>query len=136
MTAKQERQCAAACASVTLLIALLMAVASAVHAWGRDLDGKYAQSDPAMHTWFEALRSGKGSCCSYADGMSLYDVDWDSKDGHYRVRIEDQWFDVPDEAVITEPNKDGRTIVWPIYYRSAGKPLRIEVRCFMPGARV
>ena len=37
-----------------------------------------------------------------------------AKGGHYRVRIEGEWVDVPDEAVITEPNRVGRTMVWPI----------------------
>jgi len=31
---------------------------------------------------------------------------------------------------ITEPNRAGRTMVWPIYY---GAPMRVEIRCFMPG---
>ena len=34
--------------------------------------------------------------------------------GHYRVRLEGEWYDVPDDAVITEPNRVGRTMVWPI----------------------
>jgi hypothetical protein len=37
--------------------------------------------------------------------------------------------DVPDEAVITEPNGAGRTMVWPI--RSY---LSTTIRCFMPGS--
>ncbi len=63
----------------------------------------------------------------------LSDVDWDSKDGHYRVRIEDEWWDVPDEAVLTVPNRAGKTMVWPVYNRSMDGPLRIEIRCFIPG---
>jgi hypothetical protein len=97
----------------------------------RDVDGRFAGSP--LHGWFESLHSSKGPCCSDADGMALSDVEWEAKDGHYRVRIEDQWWTVPDEAVITEPNRAGRTMVWPIYYRSVGAPLRIDIRCFMPG---
>ena len=48
---------------------------------------------------------------------------------HYRVRIDGAWIDVPDEAVITEPNRIGRTMVWPIRGY-----LGISVRCFMPGS--
>jgi hypothetical protein len=59
---------------------------------------------------------------------------WESKDGHYRVRIKDKWWDVPAEAVITEPNKFGRTMVWPIYYWMRDSLERVEIRCFMPGA--
>ena len=49
------------------------------------------------------VASGPGSCCSDADGFAVSDPDWESKSGHYRVRIDNEWVDVPDEAVITEP---------------------------------
>jgi len=55
--------------------------------------------------------SGKGLCCSFADGQTVADPDWESKDGHYRVRIDNNWIDVPDDALITEPNRLGRTMV-------------------------
>jgi hypothetical protein len=97
----------------------------------RDLDGRYANSP--LKQWFDSLHSGKGPCCSDADGTALSDVDWEARDGHYRVRIEGQWWDVPDEAVIKEPNRAGRTMVWPIYYNATNHPLRVEVRCFIPG---
>jgi hypothetical protein len=45
-------------------------------------------------------------CCSFADGVAVSDVDWESKGGHYRVRLENHWIDVPDDALITEPNQD------------------------------
>jgi hypothetical protein len=97
----------------------------------RDLDGRYAGS--ALKEWFDSLRSGKGPCCSDADGTALSDVDWEAKDGHYRVRIEGQWWDVPDEAVIREPNRAGRTMVWPVYYGARNETIRVDIRCFMPG---
>lgn len=53
---------------------------------------------------------------------------WESNDGHFRVRIDNEWIDVPDDAVVTEPNRAGRTIAWPIK-GGAGH----HVRCFMPG---
>ncbi|WP_425601339.1 hypothetical protein [Bradyrhizobium ontarionense] len=101
-------------------------------ATARDLDGRYANSP--LKGWFEKLRSGKGPCCSDADGTALSDIDWDMKDGHYRVRIEGLWWNVPEEAVVTEPNRAGRTMVWPVYYRELNTGLRIEVRCFLPGS--
>ena len=52
-----------------------------------------------------------------------------SKDGHFRVRLENNWIDVPDDAVITEPNLAGRTMVWPIEFDN-----QISIRCFMPGS--
>jgi hypothetical protein len=89
-------------------------------AWGRDLDERYKNSP--LHDWFEHLASGKGLCCSSADGYVVQDADWESRGGHYRVRVPKTvnsdaaiWVDVPDEAVITEPNRAGHTMVWPSY---------------------
>ncbi|MET0222289.1 MAG: hypothetical protein ABW213_16685 [Tardiphaga sp.] len=91
--------------------------------------GQFAASSPEMKAWFDSLRSGKGPCCSDADGSAVSDVDWESNAGHYRVRLEGAWLDVPDEAVITVPNRVGRTMVWPIH--GSGGTL---IRCFMPGS--
>jgi hypothetical protein len=108
-----------------LVALLLIASAHLVHA--RDPDGRYANSP--LKQWFDSLKSGKGPCCSDADGSAVSDVDWESKDGHFRVRIEGEWFDVPEDAVITEPNRVGRTMVWPL--RGYGG---MTIRCFMPGS--
>src|ERR1700730_15609349 len=103
---------------------LVLAFIGAVQA--RD-DGRYSQSP--LKPWFDSLKSGKGLCCSFADGFVVSAPDWESKSGHYRVRIDDEWVDVPADAVITEPNRVGRTMVWPM--RGA---LGISIRCFMPGS--
>jgi hypothetical protein len=76
-----------------------------------------------------SLKSGKGPCCSDADGTALSDVNWQSGNGHYRVRLDGEWVDVPDDAVITEPNRVGRTMVWPLRGY-----LGLTIRCFMPGS--
>ena len=94
----------------------------------RDLDGRYANSP--LKPWFDHLASGRGLCCSMADGETVSDPDWESKDGHYRVRLEGAWIDVPDDAVITVPNLFGRTMVWPVRYEGNG----VAIRCFMPGS--
>jgi hypothetical protein len=108
-------------------VALLASVSVlAGHAVARD-DGRYAGSP--LKPWFDSLKSGKGPCCSDADGSAVADVDWESKDGHYRVRLEGQWIDVPGDAVITEPNRAGRTMVWPVK-----DSLGISIRCFLPGS--
>src|SRR5258706_13697176 len=62
-------------------------------------------SRPELNEWFNKLASGRGLCCSFADGFAVSDVDWESKDGRYRVRLENNWIDVPDDALITEPNR-------------------------------
>ena len=41
------------------------------------------------------------------------------------------WIMVPDDAVITEPNRAGRTMVWPVK-----DSLGISIRCFMPGSMI
>lgn len=111
---------------------ILMGTLKIEQAPARDLDGSHAGS--SLKPWFDSLSSGKGPCCSDADGSAVSDVDWRSSDGHYRVRIQDQWVDVPDSAVVTVPNLVGRAMVWPVYYNSMGSPVRIEIRCFMPGS--
>jgi hypothetical protein len=99
-------------------------------------DGRYAQSP--LKSWFDSLASRKGPCCSDADGSVVADPDWEFKNGHYRVRVEQQWWDVPPEAVITEPNRYGRTMVWPLYdhvdeQRVTPHGTMIDIRCFLPG---
>jgi len=93
----------------------------------RDLDGRYA--DSPLRDWFNHLSSSRGLCCSMADGQAVADPDWESKDGHYRVRLGNKWVDVPDDALITEPNRAGRTMVWGIYSDD-----EVWITCFMPGS--
>ena len=93
-------------------------------------DGRYA-NDP-LHAWFDQLGSGRGLCCSFADGFSVQDVDWDTQDGRYRVKLHGEWIVVPDDAVVKEPNRFGPAVVWP-YMDGNGAT---QIRCFMPGAGV
>lgn len=122
---------------VTLIVATGLLIALASAAFARDAEGRYAASP--LKSWFDSLRSGKGPCCSDADGYALSDVDWAANGARYRVRIPRSndpadkdvmiWVDVPDDAVITEPNRAGRTMVWPIWgYQGP------SIRCFMPGS--
>ena len=112
---------------LSLGLVALTSVAAAQLAQARDPDGRYANSP--LKEWFHGLRSGKGPCCSDADGSAVSDVDWESKNGHYRVRLDGTWIDVPDEAVVTEPNRAGRAMVWPIK-----SYMGVTIRCFMPGS--
>jgi len=83
---------------------------------------------PELNGWYESLQSSKGPCCDGTDAKRVDNADWDTKDGHYRVRIDGEWVDVPNEAVVPGPNRAGRTMVWPYYIN--GHP---KARCFMPG---
>jgi hypothetical protein len=124
-------ECGISRIAVSAAIAMMMSPAP-----GRDLDDRYRNSP--LHEWFENLASGKGLCCSYADGYAIEDADWEAADGRYRVRLpknanskEMIWVDVPDDAVIKVPNKAGRTMVWPVYNDLYPD---ISIRCFMPGS--
>jgi len=48
--------------------------------------------------------------------------------GSYRVRIDGEWVMVPDGAVVTQPDKTGRAVVWKYYIDSHPR-----ARCFMRG---
>jgi hypothetical protein len=97
------------------------------YSYARD-DGLFANSP--LKEWFDRLASRNGLCCAFADGVSVQDVDWDTQDGHYRVRIQGEWIMVPDAAVVTEPNRFGPAVVWPYNDRYGNT----QIRCFMPGA--
>jgi hypothetical protein len=102
--------------------------------------------------WMADLSSGKGNCCSTAEGATLKDVDWSTSDGmpcvmppidaaakanpgRYCVRIDGTWWHVPEKAMITESNKYGPAVVWPIWGSKEGAPKTLDgIRCFMPGA--
>jgi hypothetical protein len=101
-----------------------------------------------LSNWFMSLHSKHGApCCDGSEAMHLSNVDWtapDSSSHQYRARIpktgalydlarqgfevESKWVDVPDGAVIDDPNMEGTALVWPTY-----GSLGATVRCFMPG---
>ncbi len=104
---------------------------------------------PDLNNWYQSLRSDHGPCCDgpKTDALHLIEVDWETQDkgsSHYRVRIprngpdfhraiqgetvETEWVDVPDDAVIHEPNLAGETTVWPLYGYMGN-----TIRCFIPG---
>ena len=94
-------------------------------------------SHPELDGWYKKLESGKGPCCDGSDSVHVEPSDWETQNkprSHYRVRLDGVWADVPDEAVVTGPNRDGRTLVW--YYDGwtghSGIPGKV-IKCFMPG---
>ena len=89
-------------------------------------NGQWAQATPEQRRWFSTLHNKNHNlCCAEADG---YDAQWDTKDGSYRVYDQGQWYVVPDQALVTEPNRYGIAKVW----WSHGDPDKM-IRCFMPG---
>src|SRR5262249_17299760 len=112
---------------VVALTALCVTVVVPNHSYARD-DGRFANSP--LKEWFDRLASRNGLCCAFADGVSVQDVDWDTQDGHYRVRIQGEWIVVPDAAVVTEPNRFGPAVVWPYNDRTATH--RFAASCLVP----
>ena len=111
--------------------------------------GEVYAHDPLHHRvdlneWFNNLYSQgkpdggfKAHCCSNQDGALVKDAEWDTYRGpdgisHYKVMIEQKWINVPDEAVVTDPNKYGPAMVWGSreWYGDTGS---YHIRCFMPG---
>jgi hypothetical protein len=73
-------------------------------------------------------------CCSGKDYKELDDSDWDTVNSHYRVRLNGNWYDVPENAVVKEKNRFGRALVWTAFTYSFSSGVRtMTIRCFLPG---
>lgn len=115
-------------AIVGIIVLWMLAFFAVRVARARDI-GQYAQSGPDIRNWIRGLKDKNGlGCCDYADGYKT-EAEWDTKENHYRVRIEGEWYVVPDSAVLTEPNKLGYAVVWHVPGPD-GKP---KIRCFIAG---
>lgn len=80
----------------------------------------------SLRDWFNSLRSPAGSvCCVDFDGRSLEEADWRIGPNGYQVLANGRWIDVPDDALVSGPNRLGRAHLW---LRHDG-----TVRCFIPG---
>jgi hypothetical protein len=89
---------------------------------------------PELDKWFDSLQSkGKGPCCNKREAKELDDSDWDTKDNHYRVRLNGNWYDVPDSSVVTERNLVGRAVVWVWIHQKYNAKNELMIRCFLPG---
>jgi len=92
-------------------------------------------TDGGMADWLHSLQSAKATCCNGFDGHPPEAV-VQTRDGHYEVRIEGQWVRVPEDAVVTVPNKYRAAVVWYAPSTSIdayGKATTTyEIRCFLP----
>ena len=83
---------------------------------------------PELDEWYMSLHAKGGAWC--CDGKDAVTVDeWTTKDGHYSARVEGEWIEIPDDAVVEGPNRAIQAKVWPKHID--GHP---QVRCFIPGA--
>ncbi|MBO0750958.1 MAG: hypothetical protein J2P53_02535 [Bradyrhizobiaceae bacterium] len=115
-----------------LVVAFVLSLAAAADTSARDY-GQYGDTDPAIKDWVKRLtdKTGQG-CCATADGHPA-EYEWDTAGNHYRVRIEGEWYDVPAEAVIEEPNRLGYATVWYWWDWSLDGKKTHHIRCFLPG---
>lgn len=109
--------------AAVLFVLYLIVMAYPIHA--------QEQSDS---DWISNLRNPVNGmrCCDEADGET---VQTELGPNGYRVFVAGQWIDVPPTAVLHEPNRHGRPIVW--WYRSVDyqtRAISIKIRCFLPGA--
>ena len=77
-------------------------------------------------------------CCSDADGDKPEAV-WDNTDDPkfpYKVKLEGQWVNVPEWAVIKDKNRVGIAIVWYSVTRADAGPPTFYIRCFLPGSLI
>jgi hypothetical protein len=91
-------------------------------------NGRFA--DSPLKEWFQHLGSRNGLCCAFADGVAVQEVDWDTQEGHYRVRIQGEWFVVPDDAVVTEPTVSALPLCGPITTSTATH--KFAASCLVP----
>jgi hypothetical protein len=97
---------------------------------------------PGLNNWFKNLKNRAGKpCCDSGDGEHA-EAEWDMAKRGYKIMLKHphrptepgKWFDVPDSAVVDQPNLSGVAMVWwfPIYTYVDGS-MTPEVLCFIPG---
>lgn len=117
----------------------LALVASCAPARARDLDGRYAQSDPQTRHFFKSQRNKNNvNCCDESDGTRLSDAEWRIGRDGYEVLVSGRWVRVPDHAVLdgSTPRPPGLAgaIVW--IWPGTEKTDAPIVTCFLAGAGI
>jgi hypothetical protein len=97
---------------------------------------------PDLKEWFKSLKSKSGvACCDDGDAEHA-EATWDMARGGYKVFLKNpvhpkesgRWFDVPDDAVVKQPNLSGVAMVWWYPSYAVDGTMTPVVRCFIPGA--
>ena len=126
-------------ADIIIAIAIVIAIGLTTKAHARWKE-EYAQMyAPDERRWFnnQVVPGGPmkgGSCCSIADGeYAEEDIRCDQNECHYWTRFSEHpdWIMVPDELVITTPNKHGKPTVW--WGKDSGNG-QVFIRCYAVGA--
>jgi hypothetical protein len=91
--------------------------------------GQWSGKPIEAQNFYKSLHSRSGFlCCDDADGD---DVQYDTREGKYWVYLDNQWIEVPDNALVDQPNPYGHARAWT--YHEDGE---IKIRCFLPGAGI
>jgi hypothetical protein len=119
------------------IVAALLTLALVTPAQAR-WNEKYAQSQ--NKDWFneQTVPGTNSRCCTDADGTRAQE---EIRGTEYWVTFmaEGQlipWTRVPDNAIITSPNKAGVPIVWWRWEEEDEGTGYVTIRCFAPGVRV
>jgi hypothetical protein len=84
---------------------------------------------PELDRWYMSLKNKhKTPCCDISDGHAIQPDEWKSENGHYLVMLDGKWENVPDEAVLDQPNLAQHAIVWRTHLWNG-----MTIICFMPG---
>ena len=112
--------------------------------------GQWAQIDPSEREWLRTQKVPGGTvrCCNESDGTYAQE---DIREGHYWTRftwhhygdgdnviheVDSDWMQVPDEAVIHDPNRNGAPVVWWAWQGGFGDQAKVYIRCYAPGGGV
>lgn len=118
---------------VILGVAILFIFVAYVVCAFMSIGSAHDHARPDLTGWFQGLQARSGAqCCDGSDGLSLDDPDWDMADNRYRVRLDGEWYDVPDSAVVDGRNRAEHAVVWPIREWDGTKG-SWKIRCFLPG---
>ena len=120
---------AAAILAALLFLFLIAWTAHSDADWPK-VAGEWPDITQGQKDWFIQQHNAKGFlCCSEADG---HPTDWDVREKHYWAVVENEWRQVPDDAVVEVPNPVGRAVIWYSSTVTDGEGKKL-IRCFIPG---
>jgi hypothetical protein len=97
---------------------------------------------PDLKAWFQSLKSESGVACCDDGEAEHVEAAWDMARGGYKVFLKNpakpnesgKWFDVPDHAIVKQPNLNGVAMAWWYPFYDVDGTMTPQVRCFIPGA--
>lgn len=126
------RSTARACCTGLVALGLIL---SSTTATARET-GQLRVVSPEMTGWISKQTDQFGICCGGTVGaLRTQTVAWNRAGGFYRVKVDNRWLFVPDEAIIKSSNRLGDAVVWVEYEGDVlSGELTPLVRCFLPAS--